>query len=219
MKKKTLKMKQYSIIAILVVVSIALVGLIYSVGQKSKNDQQVVASENQVNEPIVDEIDYEIIESKNSAKDNEDESPYIEVEDIVVDDLNEEDGSSEVIVESIDIDEDSNAEISVIDVDEIDVPVSEEPEKPDMTPPEEIPETTDDLTDPDNVPEYDVEETTYTPELEVEEMEDEVRGSNLVPDSENPFLQDNIPGNGDGGEMMGEDYYEDGVPSGEGDKF
>lgn len=219
MKKKILKMKQYSIITLLIIISIALVGLIYSAGQKSKNDQQVVASENQVNEPIVDEIDYEIIESKNSAKDNEDESPYIEVEDIVVDDLNEEDGSSEVIVESIDIDEDSNAEISVIDVDEIDVPVSEEPEKPDMTPPEEIPETTDDLTDPDNVPEYDEDETTYTPEPEAEEPEEEVRGSNLVPDSENPFLQDDIPSNGEGGEQQGSDFYEDGNKAGEGDKF
>jgi hypothetical protein len=219
MKKKIIKMKQYCVIALLVVVSIALVGLIYSAGQKTKNDQLVVASENQANEPIVDEIDYEVIESKSTTNDSDDEITSVKVEDIISDDQNEEDGSPKVIVESIDINEDSNTEVSVIDVDVIDVPVSEEPEKPDMTPPEDIPETTDDLTDPDNVPEYNEDETTYTPEPEVEEVEDEVRGSNLVPDSENPFLQDNIPGNGDGGEMMGEDYYEDGVPSGEGDKF
>ena len=219
MKNNKLKMKQYSIVALLVVVSIVLAGFIYSAGQRSKDDQQVVGTKNQTNEPTVNEIDYSAVELEDSTKDSVDENSSVEVEDIVTDDKKEIDGSPEVIVETIDVDEDINIEISVVDVEEIDVSISEEPEKPDMTPPEETPETTDDLTDPDNVPEYDEEETTYMPEPEVEEMEDEVRGSNLVPDSENPFLQDNIPGNGDGGEMMGEDYYEDGVPSGEGDKF
>jgi hypothetical protein len=44
---------------------------------------------------------------------------------------------------------------------------------------------------------------------------------NLVPDNENPFLKpaSEVPSNGEGGEMKGEDYYQDGGKAGEGDKF
>ncbi|MBK5247775.1 MAG: hypothetical protein JJE49_11000, partial [Peptostreptococcaceae bacterium] len=42
-------------------------------------------------------------------------------------------------------------------------------------------------------------------------------GSNLVPDSQNPFANpDNV---GVPEEVNGEDYYENGVPAGQGDKF
>jgi cytoskeletal protein RodZ len=46
-------------------------------------------------------------------------------------------------------------------------------------------------------------------------------GSNLVPDSENPFKQpiDIMSNNGTRGEMNGSDYYQDGVSAGQGDKF
>lgn len=46
-------------------------------------------------------------------------------------------------------------------------------------------------------------------------------GGSLVPDSDNPFKQpiDTMPNNGTRGEMQGSDYYEDGVPAGQGDKF
>ncbi|VDN47287.1 conserved protein of unknown function [Petrocella atlantisensis] len=214
MKKINMKMKQYSILTLLVVISIVLVGLIYSTGQK-KDEHQLVGTENQADDLMVDEIDYVVDEPKDSTKDSEDQSPFIKVENIFVDDQYV---SPEVNVESINIEEDSNTEISLVDIEEVDVPISEEPEKPNLTPPEVVPETKDDLTDPDKVPEYDEEETTYTPEPEAEEVADEVRGTNLVPDSENPFLQDDIPSNGNMGEMMGKDYDE-GAPSGEGDKF
>ncbi len=219
MKKTNIKMKQYSVVALLVVISIVLVGLIYSTGQKNKDDQQLVGTENQADDPTVDEIDYSVVEIEDNIQDTEDEISFVVVEDIVANDQNEQDGNSEIIVEPIDVDENTNTEINVADVEEIDVPVSEEPVKPETTSPEEIPETSDDLTDPDHVPEYDEEETTYVPEPEPEIEVDEVRGSNLVPDSENPFLQDDIPSNGDGGEIQGEDLYQDGVPAGEGDKF
>lgn len=221
MKKSNFKMKQYSVIAILVVICIALVGLIFSASQRKVDNQQMIESEREEDTPTVAELDY-TEEGKDINDENSDDSlTEVVVEEIAID-IDEEsvEESLDITVEPIDLEEDTNKDIVVVEKEEVEVPMAEEPEKPDLTSPEQKPETTDDLTNPDKEPEYEEEETTYVPEPEPEiEQEDEVRGSNLVPDSENPFSQDNIPSNGDGGEQQGSDFYQDGNPAGEGDKF
>lgn len=210
---KQVKIKQYGVAVLLIAVCFMLVGLIYMTGQRDDENSVVGEVERQDT----------TIEVGSIVVDQEDDV-VVEVDPIVTE------GMDEMEAESDDTISDNGIEVQPIDpvsgsenasatiVETIEEPMAEEPEKPELTPPDEIPETDDDLTNPDVVPEYDELEVTYVPEPEVVEPEDEVRGSNLVPDSENPFLQDDIPGNGDGGEMRGEDYDE-GNPSGEGDKF
>lgn len=220
MKKAKDKMKKYSVLTVLVVICLVLVGMIYSASQNKEDNQQVAEVVDDQNKVVVDEIEANSSESDISVEEMEeatDKEIVVEPVDIPSDDNQEEDG--EVVVEVIEVDDNTGTEVSVIEVEEIEEPIAEEPDKPEQTPPDEIPETTDNLTNPDVVPEYDEEETTYVPDPEPEEPQDEVRGSNLVPDSENPFLQDDIPSNGEGGEIQGEDLYQDGVPAGEGDKF
>ena len=220
MKKNNLKIKQYGIVTVLVVICIVLVGLIYTAGQQKDDNQVSTETEMQENEPIVGELEYDVEANDTIEAEEVDEDEGIQVENIdrvEIEEANEE--SDEITVEPIEVDGGTESDLEVIVEENIEVTIVEEPEKPDLTPPEEQPETTDDLTDPNNVPEYDEDETTYTPEPEAEEPEDEVRGSNLVPDSENPFLQDDIPSNGEGGEQQGSDFYEDGNKAGEGDKF
>jgi len=221
---KNAKFKQYSVVAILVVVALILVGLIYTSTQGKDgngvmaevNDQSESPNVEEINinqaDQVIDEVEDDkiVVEAINTEQDE-----VVEVvinEDQVVDVITDESNSDDSVGDT------GGIEAEVIVVETIEEPVAEEPDKPEETPPEEQPETDDDLTNPDVVPEYDEEEVTYTPEVEEEEPVDEVRGSNQVPDSENPFLQDDIPSNGDMGEMKGEDYDE-GAPSGEGDKF
>jgi hypothetical protein len=220
MKKNNLKIKQYGIVTVLVVICIVLAGLIYTTGQQKDDNQLSTETERQENEPIVGELEYdaEVDEPIEIEEIIEDEGIQVEnIDTVEIEEANEEPDA--VTVEPIEVDGGTGSDLEVIVEEKIEVTIVEEPEKPDLTPPEEQPETTDDLTDPDNVPGYEEDEVTYTPEPEPEEPEDEVRGSNLVPDSENPFLQENIPSNGEGGEIQGEDLYQDGVPAGEGDKF
>lgn len=104
----------------------------------------------------------------------------------------------------------------------------EEPEKPALTPPTQKPKTTDDLTDVSKTPTYPEKETVIIPEVKKETMKvDTTEGtpttstgeSKLVPDAENPFLQEGISENGSGGAVDGSTLYQDGVAAGSGDKF
>lgn len=219
MKINNLKIKQYGIVIVLVVICIVLAGLIYTAGQQKDDNQLSTETETQENELIVGELEYDAEAAETINVEEVSEDKGIQVESIDTDEIEETNEEPDgVTVEPIEVDGGAESDLEVVVEEKIEVTIVEEPDKPDLTPPEEQPETTDDLTDPDNIPDYDEDEVTYTPEPEIEEPEDEVRGSNLVPDSENPFLQDNIPSNGDMGEMKGEDYDE-GAPSGEGDKF
>lgn len=213
------KMKRYGIVTVLVVVCIVLVGLIYTAVQKSNDDRVATDANHEETTPVVgtlemtDEVEGEMeVDEPIGVEDIDTSGDETANDDVYADE------EPMVEVEPIEIDGTEGVEAETIVVESIDEPMAEEPDKPETTPPEEVPETDDDLTDPDVVPEYDEEETTFVPEPEVEEPQDEVRGTEQVPDSENPFLQDNIPSNGNMGEMKGEDY-DDGAPSGEGDKF
>jgi hypothetical protein len=216
MRKNNDKLKQYSIIAVMAVICIGLVGLIYSVGQRNSNDLQISEAGKEKASLTVSELDYLEDRAYEADTNSEDSLVKIDIESI----NNDIEEASEIIVEPIDSEENIAIGTGILEKEEVEVPIVVVPDKPDLTPPEQMPETSDDLTNPDKIPEYDEEQTTYVPESEpVVEQQNEVRGSNLVPDSENPFLQVNIPSNGDGGEIQGENLYQDGVPAGEGDKF
>ena len=105
----------------------------------------------------------------------------------------------------------------VVTEESIQVPMAPEPVVSEVVEPEIIPATDSDLTNPDVVPTYSEEQVTYVPEPEPQMVEEVETTSNLVPDSENPFLQPDIPTNGDRGEVRIEDVS-DYVP-GTGDKF
>ena len=119
-------------------------------------------------------------------------------------------------------------EDSKVDDVTIDEPIAKEPEKPENTLPEEKPQTSDNVEDMTIEPEYKEGKTIYVPkeseevdpvsEPTTESNQNSVdEGSGLVPDSENPFANtDNV---GVPEEVNGEDYYENGVPAGQGDKF
>jgi hypothetical protein len=110
----------------------------------------------------------------------------------------------------------------------IEEPMPDPPEKPELEAPKDKPETTDDLEDMDNVPEYNEEDLVVETEevvevskpqesTELEPVVEDESESNLVPPSENPFSN---PANAVKPiELNGEDFYEDGRKAGEGDKF
>ena len=200
------KQKQYIIIAVLLVISIALVGMIYT----SVNRKNHIASEqetkNNENIPVVEALedsgkDENFNGNKNAFKDEDQEDNTVTVDPI---DVNAKAGSTPEVAEN----------------EVIEVPMAVAPEKPNLAPPDHKPETTADLTNPDQQPEYDDDQTTYIQETKPVEIKPEVpSGTYTVPDAENPFLQKDIPSNGVGGEQQGSDFYQDGNPAGEGDKF
>jgi len=66
------------------------------------------------------------------------------------------------------------------------------------------------------------EPVTEEPKVEPQRTTTNDDGDNLVPDSENPFKQPLKPLDSDSGlgkDAKGADYYQDGVPAGQGDKF
>lgn len=213
MRKNNDKLKQYSIIAVLVVICIGLLGLIFSVDQRNSTDQQMTEAGQEEASLTVAELNYSE-DGIGDVDENPDVSKVKAEVEVINADIEE---ASKIVVEPIDADKDVNSEIVSFEKEEIEVPVVEKPDKPDSTPPEQKPETTHDLTNPDNEPEYKEEETIYVPELEQEVEYEEVRGSNKVPDSENPFLQGNIPSDGEGGAVDVEDISE--YEPGTGDKF
>ncbi|HAW57892.1 MAG TPA: hypothetical protein DCX03_02570, partial [Bacteroidales bacterium] len=111
----------------------------------------------------------------------------------------------------------------VVSIDEL---LPEPPEKPELEAPEGKPETTDDLEDMDNVPEYNEEDLVVETEevvvvnepqesTEPEPIVEDEGESNLVPPSENPFAN---PANAVNAEEIDGSELSDYVP-GTGDKF
>ena len=135
-------------------------------------------------------------------------------------DLQANEANDDVQVEAIEVPESNANSDSKAQEETIDEPMPVEPEKPVSTSPSHTPQTTDNIENTDKVPEYS-EEESYTSEEPVEEEKpvatETNEESNLVPDSQNPFLQPNIPSNGDGGEIKLEDITDH--KPGTGDKF
>ncbi|MFT9493896.1 DUF6550 family protein [Anaerosolibacter sp.] len=202
MKKTTVKRQRTLVIAVLLIIAFVLIGGIYMMNNRQNATIDLQANEAN-NDVQVEAID---METENAET--------VEVEEVKKD---------EVVIQEIEVSGSNTNSDSKVQEETIDEPMPVEPEKPANTPPSHTPQTTDNLENTDKVPEYSEEETSYTPE-ELDEEEKPVvteinEESNLVPDSQNPFLQPNIPSNGDAGEMKGSDYYQDGIPAGEGDKF
>jgi len=205
-KMNTEKKMQSMVVAILIVFCLILSGMIYTSMNRKATTLNAEHTDDSIGKPVVEVLEDHVIESGLEEKEVLAQLEMIE--------------DKAFYVEPIDVDvnqsEDSDELESVI----IDVPMPVVPVKPDLAQPENKPETTDVLTNADKQPEYKEEQTTFIPESEPVIVEADVpRGTYLVPDSENPFLQENIPSNGDGGEIKGEDLYQDGVPAGQGDKF
>ena len=152
----------------LIIVAVIFGALIFSklnTGEASKDN---VLSENQDNIPVVEEIE-----------ETEGVKQVVEVPKI-------QDTETNVI-------EDNEEIVS------IEEPMPEPPEKPELEAPKDKPETNDDLEDMENVPEYNEEDLVVEPEevvvvnepqesTEPEPVVEEEYESNLVPPSENPFL-------------------------------
>lgn len=193
MKKMNMKTKRVMLISTFLVIGIALVGAIYIKTNTKNMNEDILIREKESDNTVVDTI----------------EEPGKDEEKIEVPEIREEE-----VIKDID---------NKVEKEVIEEPLPKEPEKPKSTPPEKKPQTKDDVEDITKEPEYDKEEVIYIPE-EKEEPQTEKdpvpkdnEEDNLVPESENPFLQDNIPNNGDGGEMKLDDVT-DHVP-GTGDKF
>lgn len=161
------------------------------------------------------------VTKENLLTENQDNTPIVEEIEV-----------SEEVKPLVEVPKIQDTETEVVkdneEVVSIDEPLPEPPEKPELEVPEGKPETTDDLEDMENVPEYNEEDLVVEteevvvvnepqesskPELVVEEEGE----SNLVPPSENPFA--NPANTAKPIESNGEDYYEDGRKAGEGDKF
>jgi len=190
-----MKTKRAMIISALLVMCIVLVGTIFKTTNQKKTNKDIFVKDKSTTIPIVDAIEA----PKEDVK-------TVEVAEIKMD---------------VDLKDIGNKIEEQIIYEQL----PKQPVKPKNTPPEKKPQTNDDFEDMRKEPKYNEEEVIYIPEIEEYEpmSESDTKSSseesNLVPDSQNPFLHDNIPNNGVGGEMSGEDYYEDGVPAGEGDKF
>ncbi len=196
---KKMNSKQVTLVTVtsLIIVAIVLGALIFSKLNTGEVAKDNVLSENQDNTPVVEEIE-----------ENEEVKQVVEVPKI-------QDTETKLT-------EDKN-EVTVIDE-----PMPEPPEKPELEAPKDKPETNDDIENMDNVPEYKEEDLVVEPEevvvvnepqesTEPEPVVEEESESNLVPSSENPFL--NPENAAKPIESNGEDYYEDGRKAGEGDKF
>lgn len=193
MKKMNMKTKRVMLISTFLVIGIALVGAIYIKTNTKNMNEDILIKEKESDDTVVDNI----------------EEPEKGEEKIEVPEIREEE-----VIKDID---------NKVEKEVIEEPLPKEPEKPKSTPPEKKPQTKDGVEDMTKEPEYDEEEVIYIPE-EKEEPQTEKdpapkdnEEDNLVPESENPFLQDNIPNNGDGGEMKGEDLGDG--EWGTGDKF
>lgn len=199
MKRTNIKRQRLLIIAVLVLFAFTLAGAIY-INNNQQNSMDHLQAIETSKDVTVDEID----------KDKE----ILDVEA-----LDETQGAA-VEVQPID---DSDLKLitdSEVHEDNIEEPMPTVPEVPESTPPAQTPQTSDNLENKEQMPTYIEEETTFTPEVtELEEpvVSEEQEPSNLVPDAQNPFLQNNIPSNGDSGEMNGSDLG-DGA-WGTGDKF
>lgn len=194
---KKMNSKQTTLVAgtSLIIVAVVFGALIFSKLNTGEVAKDNVLSENQDDTPVVEEIE-----------ETEGVKPIVEVPKI-------QDTETEVI-------EDNEEVVS------IEEPMPEPPEKPELEAPEDKPETNDDLEDMENVPEYNEEDLIVEPEevvvviepqesTEPEPVVEEEYESNLVPPSENPFLN---PDNAVNAEEIDGSELSDYVP-GTGDKF
>lgn len=205
-KMNTVKKMQSMVIAILIVFCLILSGMIYTSVNREAATISAEYTDDAVDEPVVEALENQGIESVLEEKE-----VFAQV-DVIED--------KTFYVEPIDVDVNQSKESDELESVTIEVPMPVVPVKPDLAQPEQKPETSDDLTNAEQQPEYKEEQITFITEPEPTVVEADVpRGTYLVPDSENPFLQENIPSNGDGGEQLGSDFYQDGNPAGEGDKF
>jgi hypothetical protein len=128
----------------------------------------------------------------NVLSENQDDTP-------VVEEIEETEGVKQVVEVPKIQDTETKAIEDNEEVVSIEEPMPEPPEKPELDSPKDRPETNDDLEDMDNVPEYneedlviEVEEVVVVKEpqesKEPEPVVEEEYESNLVPPSENPFL-------------------------------
>lgn len=179
----------------LIIVAVIFGALIFSKLNTGEVAKDNVLSENQDDTPVVEEIE-----------ETEGVKPVVEVPKI-------QDTETNVI-------EDNEEIVS------IEEPMPEPPEKPELEAPKDKPETNDDLEDMENVPEYNEEDLVVEPEevvvvnepqesTEPEPVVEEEGESNLVPPSENPFLN---PDNAVNAEEIDGSEISDYVP-GTGDKF
>lgn len=179
----------------LIIVAVIFGALIFSKLNTGEVAKDTLSSEIQDNTPVVEEIQV-----------SEEVMPLVEVPKI-------QDTETDVIKD--------NEE--VVSIDE---PLPELPEKPELEAPEGKPETTDNLEDMDNVPEYNEEDLVVETEevvvvnepqesRETEPIVEEEYESNLVPPSENPFV--NPDNAGKPTEVQGEDLGDG--EWGTGDKF
>jgi hypothetical protein len=170
---KKINSKQITVVTgtSLIIVAVVFGALIFSKLNTGDVTKDTLSSENQDNTPIVEEIEV-----------SEEVKPIVEVPKI-------QDNETEVIKD----------DEEVVSIDE---PLPEPPEKPELEAPEGKPETTDDLEDMDNVPEYNEEDLVEKTEevvvvnepqesTEPEPIVEDEGESNLVPPSENPFLNPN----------------------------
>jgi len=152
----------------LIIVAIIFGALIFSKLNTGEVENDSLSSEIQDNTPVVEEIEV-----------SEEVMPNVEVPKIKDTETVEIKDNEEVV--------------------SIDEPLPEPPEKPELDAPEDKPETTDDLEDMDNVPKYNEEDLVVETEevvmvnepqesTEPEPVVEEESESNLVPPSENPFL-------------------------------
>jgi hypothetical protein len=167
---KKMNSKQTTLVAgtSLIIVAVIFGALIFSKLNTGEVAKDNLSSENQHNTPVVEEIEV-----------SEEVKPIVKVPKI-------QDTETEVI-------EDNEEVVS------IEEPMPEPPEKPELQAPEDKPETTNDLDDMDNVPEYNEEDLVIESEevvvvkepqesTEPEPVVEEEYEDNLVPPSENPFL-------------------------------
>lgn len=179
----------------LIIVAVILGALIFSKLNTREVTKDNLASDNQDNMPVVEEIEV-----------SEEVMPHVEVPKIQDTETVEIKDNEEVV--------------------SIDEPLPEPPEKPELDAPEDKPETTDDLEDMDNVPEYNEEDLVVETEevvvvnepqelTEPEPIVEDEGESNLVPPSENPFAN---PANAINVEEIDGSELSDYVP-GTGDKF
>jgi hypothetical protein len=152
----------------LIIVAVIFGALIFSKLNTGEVVKDNVLSENQDNAPVVEEI-----------KETDKVKKVVEVPKI-------QDTETKVT--------EDKKEVTIIDE-----PMPEPPEKPELEAPKHKPETNDDLEDMDNVPEYNEEDLVIEPEEAVvvhephestkpEPVVEDESKSNLVPPSENPFL-------------------------------
>jgi hypothetical protein len=152
----------------LIIVAVIFGALIFSKLNTGEVTKDNLSSENQDNMPVVEEIEV-----------------------------------SEEVKKVVEVPKIQDIEIEIIkdneEVVSIDEPMPEPPEKPELEAPKDKPETNDDLEDMENVPEYNEEDLVVESEevvvvnepqesTEPEPVVEEEYESNLVPPSENPFL-------------------------------